>query len=120
MPLFRRRKTKKTRSVTVKKTDQQRPDSLLNRITRALGPIIPALLLDLVDFLTAGPIGMYFGMLIGCPMGYWICSRYKLPFLKRILGGLIVGIYCTLPFTGFAPAAVLIGIYARFHQPSKL
>ena len=116
MPFLAKRIQKNTELEQLKEPQKPPRQGVLRRLSRALGPIIPALILDSADFLTAGPLGLYLGAIIGFPMGYWICSKYKLPFLKRILGAFAAGIYCSLPFTEFAPAALLIGIYARFHH----
>ncbi len=85
-----------------------------SRFARALKPIVAGILIDLVDFATLGPIGIYLGFLLGGLLGYWICSIYKLRPLHRFLGALITGIYCTLPFTAFIPAATLMGAYIEF------
>lgn len=87
---------------------------LQKRLKQAFGPILPGVLLDVVDFFTAGPIGVYLGMIAGFPLGFWIASRYKLPIGKRIFIGFISGVYCTLPYTEFVPAGTLIGTYTRF------
>jgi hypothetical protein len=107
---------KNTESEHARQQPEQSRGPFSKRLKRALGPILPGLLLDTVDFFTFGPIGIYLGIFIGCPLGYWICSQYKLSFNKRLLGALAAGIYCTLPFTGFAPVATLIGVFARFFE----
>jgi hypothetical protein len=89
------------------------------RLKRAFKPMIPGLILDGADLITFGPLGVYLGLIVGCPAGYWMCSKYQLPFLKRILGAIIAGVYCSLPFTGFIPAATLVTGYAKFLAPPK-
>lgn len=84
------------------------------RIKKAVWPVIPPLVLDLVDMVSFGPIGVYFGLILGCPVGYWVCSCYRMPLWKRLLGALFAGLYCMLPFTEWLPAATLIAFYARF------
>lgn len=88
-----------------------------HRSKQAFRPLIPGLILDLVDFITFGPLGLYLGVIVGCPLGYWICAKARLPFLKRLVGAGLAGVYCTLPFTGWLPAAALLGLYARFWEP---
>ncbi|GAK51329.1 hypothetical protein U14_02572 [Candidatus Moduliflexus flocculans] len=89
-------------------------DRLWQRLKKAVWPIIPPLVLDAVDFFSFGPIGVYFGLILGCPVGYWVCSCYRMPMWKRLLGALFAGLYCMLPFTEWLPAATLIAFYARF------
>ncbi len=89
---------------------------LRRRLKQAFRPIIPGLILDLVDFITFGPLGVYLGIIVGCPLGYWICAKSHLSFLKRLLGAVLAGVYCTLPFTGWLPAAALLGFYTRFWE----
>ena len=87
---------------------------ILARLKRAFAPLIPFIILDLFDFLTFGVLGLYVGLIVGVPMGYWICARQNLSFGKCLCGAFGAGIYCSLPFTEFIPAATLIGIWARF------
>lgn len=97
--------------------DAQRPSWAARfgrRLRQAFRPIVPGLMLDLVDFLTFGPLGLYLGIIVGCPIGYYICAKARLPFSKRLLGAALAGIYCTMPFTGWLPAAALLGFYTRF------
>ena len=94
---------------------------LKERLKHAFRPVVPGLFLDLVDFITFGPIGLYSGIIVGCPLGYYICARARLSFSKRLLGAGLAGLYCTLPFTGWLPAAALLGFYTRFWEnPSSL
>lgn len=90
--------------------------SLFQRLRHSLGPILPGLLIDLVDLLTLGPVGLAFGMIAGGAAGYWIGKQYGLPRDKRIKGCIIAGLYCAMPFTGFLPMGTIIGAYVRFHQ----
>ncbi|MCP4109708.1 MAG: hypothetical protein GY749_30015 [Desulfobacteraceae bacterium] len=96
--------------------------SLIERLKKAMGPIIPGLMIDLVDLITFGPIGVSgAGLVVGGVAGYWIASSFKLPIKKCLMGSMIAGAYCTLPFTGVVPVGTLIGAYVRFHeQPEDL
>lgn len=89
------------------------------RIKKAVWPVIPPLVLDAVDFFCFGPIGVYFGLIIGCPVGYWVCSCYRMPLWKRLIGAVLAGLYCMLPFTGWLPAATLVAFYARFWEDEE-
>ena len=90
---------------------------LIERLKKALGPIIPGLMIDLADLITFGPVGLSgAGLVTGGVAGYWIASSFKLPIKKRLIGTLIAAVYCTLPFTGIIPVGTLIGAYVRFHE----
>ncbi|MCP4106250.1 MAG: hypothetical protein GY749_12040 [Desulfobacteraceae bacterium] len=108
--------TNKNRYNRVKEELEARK-GLIQRLKNALGPIIPGLMIDLVDLITFGPIGVSgAGLVIGGVAGYWIASSFKLPIKKRLIGSAIAGAYCTLPFTGVVPVGTLIGAYVRFHE----
>ena len=83
---------------------------------QVLSPIIAGLIIDAADFVTLGPIGLYFGMIVGFGAAYWVCSTYQFSRNKRILFSIFTGIYCTLPFTAYLPAATLIGLYIKLND----
>ena len=87
-----------------------------NNYKKALSPIIAGLIIDAADFATLGPIGLYFGMIVGFGAAYWVCSTYQFSRNKRILFSIFTGIYCTLPFTAYLPAATLIGLYIKLND----
>jgi hypothetical protein len=88
--------------------------SLLYRLHQALGPLAGALILDVVDFTTFGPIGIVLGLVVGVPIGWWISSIYGFSPLSRALFATLAGLYCTVPFTEVLPLATLISASARF------
>ena len=55
-------------------------------------------------------------VIIGIPVGYWMCSKYRMPFLKRLVGAFFAGMYCMFPFTELIPAATIVCCYARFWE----
>lgn len=85
------------------------------RLKRALGPILPGMILDSLDLVTFGPVGLMVGIIVGSLAGYWLSTEYRLSPTKRLLGALAAGFYCMLPFTSFLPIGTLIGAYFRFH-----
>ncbi|HNR93062.1 MAG TPA: hypothetical protein PKK36_00465 [Kiritimatiellia bacterium] len=84
----------------------------VRRAERAFGPVLAGVLLDCVDFATMGP----FAFIIGIIVGFWIFSIYRLPLQHRIIGALLAGAYCMMPFTRFLPLATLVGAWVRFRE----
>ncbi|MDA1179442.1 MAG: hypothetical protein O2931_11660 [Planctomycetota bacterium] len=69
-------------------------DGAAERLYRALGPLAGGIILDVTDFLTFGPIGIALGLIIGCPVGYWVSGMSK---RTRVLFAVLAGVYCTIP-----------------------
>jgi hypothetical protein len=90
------------------------PRGLITRLHEALGPILGGLILDVVDFATLGPLGLYIGWLAGALAGLWIASIYKFSWKARVLFAIFAAIYCTIPFTGPLPLATMVSAVARF------
>lgn len=109
----------KTEAVVLTETAGHDPappqGDLFARLRRALGPILPGMILDSLDLVTFGPVGLLVGIIIGSLAGYWLSTEYRLSPAKRLLGALAAGFYCMLPFTSFLPIGTLIGAYFRFH-----
>lgn len=82
------------------------------RFERAFGPVMAGVILDCVDFATIGPPAF----IIGAIVGFWIFSIYRLPMQHRILGALLSGAYCMMPFTRYLPLATLAGAWVRFRE----
>ena len=91
-------------------------NSFWRRLMRGAQPLIPALILDGLDFVLIEPFDIYFGLIIGIPVGYWMCSKYRMPFLKKLVGAFFAGMYCMFPFTELIPAATIVCCYARFWE----
>jgi hypothetical protein len=96
------------------------PTALWERLYVALGPIAGCLVLDLVDFVTLGPIGLVIGIPIGAAVGWWLGSLYGLERPGRITVAVLSAVYCTIPFTELLPLATLSGAVARFHHAGRL
>ncbi|KAA3614427.1 MAG: hypothetical protein DWQ01_01630 [Planctomycetota bacterium] len=90
---------------------------MFRRLHLAFGPVFGGLILDLADFATFGPLGLYLGAIVGAAVGFWISSLYGFRLWMRILWVLLAAAYCTAPFTEFLPLATLISAVARFLQP---
>ena len=76
-------------------------------VMRTFGPMIAGLAIDGLDLMTFGPIGLYTGLLVGGAVGYWLAPTLGFPPKGRWLAALMTGIYCTIPLTGFIPAAAI-------------
>lgn len=98
-------------------TDSPPTESTLERLHRALGPLAGAIILDITDFVTFGPIGLVLGVAIGFPVGYWIASLYGFSRAGRWLIATLSGIYCTIPFTELIPLATMVAAVARYRSP---
>ena len=82
-------------------------------IKRLFGPMLAGLLIDAVDLITFGSIGIYTGMFVGGALGYWLAPALGFPPKGRWLSALMTGIYCTMPITGFIPAATIAAGLSR-------
>jgi hypothetical protein len=91
----------------------------VRRLNRAFGPIVAGMIIDLVDFATFGPFGLFLGLPIGGLAGYWMGKALGLSTTKARWCALAAGIYCTIPGTQFIPLAMLVGAYVRFTESGK-
>lgn len=96
---------------SVSSGDSGKPPSA-RRFERAFGPVMAGVILDCVDFATIGPPAFIIGGLVGL----WIFSIYRFPWQHRIIGALLSGAYCMMPFTRFLPLATLVGAWVRFRE----
>jgi hypothetical protein len=86
------------------------------RANRAFGPVVAGIIIDGVDFVTFGPIGLICGLPIGGLAGYWLGRCLGFDRELSIYCGLAAGIYCTIPGTEFLPLGTMIGAYARYEE----
>jgi hypothetical protein len=70
-------------------------------------------MLDAVDLITFGPVGLYSGAILGGAVGWWVGSLYDFSPRGRILLSIAAAVYATLPFTEVLPLATLIGAIIR-------
>ncbi len=93
----------------------------LQRASYALGPLGAGIILDLLDFATFGPVGLFLGALVGGCAG-WILARDE--GFDRGLGAafaLASAAYMTIPTTEVIPAATALFLVARFfHGPAEI
>ena len=82
----------------------------------AIGPIAAGVILDLVDFATFGPIGLWAGLVLGGAAGYLLAAGMGVRRDRRLGYALAAGAYCTLPYTAFLPAATLLGALIRLRE----
>ena len=82
-------------------------------LKQTLGPMIAGLAIDGLDLMTFGPVGLYAGLLLGGAVGYWLAPALGFPPRSRWLAALMTGIYCTIPVTGFIPAAAIAAGLSR-------
>jgi hypothetical protein len=75
--------------------------------------MLAGLAIDAVDLMTFGPVGIYTGMFVGGAVGYWLAPTLGFPPKGRWLSALMTGIYCTMPITGFIPAAAIAAGLSR-------
>ncbi len=81
-----------------------------------IGPIAAGVILDLVDFATLGPIGLWAGLVLGGAAGYLLATGMGVRHDRRLGYALAAGAYCTLPFTAYLPAATLLGALIRLRE----
>jgi hypothetical protein len=81
--------------------------------TQLFGPMLAGLAIDALDLITFGAIGVYTGMILGGVVGYWLAPMLGFPPRGRWLCAIMTGVYCTLPLTGFIPAAAIAAAVSR-------
>lgn len=98
-------------------TDRTPPrEPLLRRLHRAFGPLAGAMVLDAVDLLTFGPIGLVLGPALGGMVGWWVSGIYDFSRRGRVIFAVLAAVYCTVPFTEPFPIATAIAVIARFRE----
>ncbi len=76
-------------------------------VKRNVGPMAAGLASDALALATFGPIGCYAGLNLGSAAGWWLAPMLGFPPRGRWLCAIMTGVYCTLPLTGFIPAATV-------------
>jgi len=75
-------------------------------------------MLDLLDFATFGPIGLWAGLVVGGLGGYFLAASMGVQPKRRLTYAAVAGVYCMLPFTAFVPLATLLGTVIRLRESS--
>ena len=89
-------------------------NGFLGRLRFALAPLGTGILLDLLDALTFGPIGLCLGGLVGATAGWWLAKQEGLDSDLRLAAATVSAAYMTLPFTEVVPAAMILMLVTRF------
>ena len=84
-----------------------------------IAPLLAGLVIDAIDFVTLGPIGLAVGFVAGFGVGWWLAPELGFGPTRRWLGGVLAGFYCMLPMTGFVPAATLLAGLAHVLDGSR-
>lgn len=82
-------------------------------VKRLFGPMLAGLAIDALDLATFGPVGLYYGLIVGGAAGYWLAPDLGFPPRARWQSALLTGIYCTMPFTAFLPIATAAAAISR-------
>jgi hypothetical protein len=93
-----------------------RREPMVIRLHRAFGPLAGAMLLDMVDLATLGPIGLVLGPALGGIVGWWVSGIYEFSTRGRLTFAILAAVYCTIPFTEPLPLATAIAAVARFRE----
>ncbi len=87
-----------------------------SRIKRFFGALVAGGVLDAVDLVTFGPVGLSVGLLAGAVVGWWLGPSLGIPARRRGLGAVLSGLYCMTPLTAFLPLASLGAALASLTQ----
>jgi hypothetical protein len=90
------------------------PDRTLSRLNHAMGPVVAGMIIDAVDFVTFGPIGLAIGIPVGAIAGYWLGQSMALEKHACLFCAVAAGIYCTIPFTELLPIGTMVGALVRY------
>lgn len=90
------------------------PDRTLGRLNHAMGPVVAGMIIDAVDLVTVGPIGLVIGIPVGAIAGYWLGQSMALEKNACLFCAVAAGIYCTIPFTELLPLGTMVGALVRY------
>ena len=88
------------------------------QLADAFGPLAAAVLLDAIDFVSYGQVGLLVGMFVGGTFTYVYTSMYGLPVWQRLLWAIAAGFYCLLPRTQLIPMATLAVALSQYWRRS--
>jgi len=75
-----------------------------------LAPILVGVLLDAVDFMTMGPIGLSGGFVLGGLAGWWAARELGLRGRPVWLAAFAGAVYAATPATELLPLGTLVGL----------
>jgi len=75
--------------------------------------VLAGMLLDTVDLVTMGPLGLYGGFLFGAAAGWWAAREFGFEGRSRWLVAVAAAIYAATPATEFIPLGTLAGMLVR-------
>lgn len=75
--------------------------------------VLAGLILDGVDLMTAGPIGLYGGFVFGAAAGWWAAREFGLGRRGRVWMALAGAVYAATPATELLPLGTLAGALVR-------
>lgn len=88
----------------------------LKRLNHAMGPVMAGMIIDAVDLITFGPIGLIVGLPLGAVAGYWLGQSMGLTQKGCLTCAAAAGVYCAIPFTELLPLGTLVGALARYQD----
>ena len=83
------------------------------RQIRGFLPILGAVIIDGMDLVTMGPVGIGMGMFVGGLLSWAVAYRHGLTFWQSLIAGTAGALYCALPFTEALPIATLLALISR-------
>ena len=91
------------------------PQSLFQRVRRALGPALPGIVLDLIDAMGLTlRVGPFLSFPLGFAIGIWLSSYYRFSWGWKCLIAIGAGLYTLAPGTEAIPLATILTCLGRF------
>jgi len=75
--------------------------------------VLAGFLIDLVDFVLRGPIGLRLGFPVGFVVGILLGRYIGLPWTRIFILGIAAGLYCAVPGTFFLPLGTLVALLGK-------
>ena len=88
----------------------------LSRINHAIGPVAAGMIIDGLDVLTLGPLGLLLGIPVGIIAGYWLGRSLGFSKSACLTCAAAAAVYCTVPMTEVLPLGTLAGALGRFQK----
>ncbi|MCA9061584.1 MAG: hypothetical protein KDA96_00915 [Planctomycetaceae bacterium] len=88
----------------------------LRRVNHAIGPVAAGMIIDGLDLLTFGPVGLVLGIPVGMLAGFWLGKSLGLEQRASLVCAIAAGVYCAFPLTEVLPLGTLIGAFCRFQN----